>query len=233
MRATSPTKAPIFWISAPNRRAPMAACSRSPLAEEQARLAPVLPARGGTRRAGLDRHHEGRGRRLGARTPAPRSSTTSGACSAIPTWRAWSPRMTCRSSSCTTASRPSPGSTSWPMSPPSSPARSPSPMRAGIARNRIVLDPGIGFGKTPEQSLTVHRPAGEPARASACRFWSAPRASASSARSFASEPDQRLGGSIAAHLLAVQNGAAIIRTHDVAPTLQALRIAAALRQAGP
>jgi dihydropteroate synthase len=43
-----------------------------------------------------------------------------------------------------------------------------------------------------------------------------------------SQPQQRLGGSIAAHLLAVQNGAAIIRTHDVAETVQALRVAAAL-----
>ena len=43
-----------------------------------------------------------------------------------------------------------------------------------------------------------------------------------------SEPHQRLGGSIAAHLLAVQNGAAIIRAHDVAETVQAMRVAAAI-----
>ena len=41
-----------------------------------------------------------------------------------------------------------------------------------------------------------------------------------------SEPQQRLGGSIAAHLLAAQNGAKIIRAHDVAETVQALRVAA-------
>ena len=41
-------------------------------------------------------------------------------------------------------------------------------------------------------------------------------------------PDQRLGGSIAAHVIAMANGAAIIRTHDVAETVQALRVAAAI-----
>jgi dihydropteroate synthase len=42
---------------------------------------------------------------------------------------------------------------------------------------------------------------------------------------------QRLGGSLAAHLAAVENGAAIIRAHDVAPTVQALAVAAAIRAA--
>jgi dihydropteroate synthase len=43
-----------------------------------------------------------------------------------------------------------------------------------------------------------------------------------------SEPDQRLGGSIAAHLVAAKAGANIIRTHDVWETVQALRVAAAI-----
>ena len=42
-------------------------------------------------------------------------------------------------------------------------------------------------------------------------------------------PLERIGGSLAAHLLAVRNGAAIIRTHDVAETIQAIRVDAALR----
>ena len=45
-----------------------------------------------------------------------------------------------------------------------------------------------------------------------------------------SEPHQRLGGSIAAHLMAAQRGARIIRTHDVAETVQALRVAAAIEE---
>jgi dihydropteroate synthase len=45
------------------------------------------------------------------------------------------------------------------------------------------------------------------------------------------EPSERLGGSLAAHLIAVENGAAIIRAHDVAPTVQALAVAAAIGRA--
>jgi dihydropteroate synthase len=43
-----------------------------------------------------------------------------------------------------------------------------------------------------------------------------------------SEPHQRLGGSIAAHLIAAKGGARIIRTHDVSDTIQALRVTAAI-----
>jgi len=46
-----------------------------------------------------------------------------------------------------------------------------------------------------------------------------------------SPPDDRIGGSIASHLLAVANGAAIIRAHDVKETVQALRVAAAIEAA--
>ncbi|MGB2658782.1 MAG: dihydropteroate synthase, partial [Pseudolabrys sp.] len=46
-----------------------------------------------------------------------------------------------------------------------------------------------------------------------------------------SAPDERIGGSIAAHLLAVQRGAAIVRVHDVAETVQALRVGAAIEGA--
>jgi dihydropteroate synthase len=102
--------------------------------------------------------------------------------------------------------------------------------RAGIARERIVLDPGIGFGKTPEQSLTCI------ARLDAWRGFGLPLLVGASRKRFIhsvvpSEPAERLGGSLAAHLLAVENGAAIIRVHDVAPTVQALAVAAAIRRA--
>ena len=46
-----------------------------------------------------------------------------------------------------------------------------------------------------------------------------------------SEPDERLAGSLAAHVVAVERGAAIVRAHDVAETVQALRVAAAIRSA--
>ncbi len=102
--------------------------------------------------------------------------------------------------------------------------------RAGIARQNIVLDPGIGFGKTPEQSIMAI------ARLAELKSFGLPLLLGASRKRFIDKvspapPDQRLGGSIAAHLLAVAGGAAIIRTHDVAETVQALRVAAAIRSA--
>ncbi|HEY1983613.1 MAG TPA: dihydropteroate synthase [Xanthobacteraceae bacterium] len=101
---------------------------------------------------------------------------------------------------------------------------------AGIGHNQIVLDPGIGFGKTAEQSITCL------ARLNAWRGFDLPLLVGASRKRFIhsitpSEPTERLGGSIAAHLLAVEHGAAIIRTHDVAPTLQSFAVAAAIRRA--
>ena len=101
---------------------------------------------------------------------------------------------------------------------------------AGIARQNIVLDPGIGFGKTPEQSLTAIARIGE------LKSFGLPLLVGASRKRFIDKvspaaPDERLGGSIAAHLLAVLGGAAIIRTHDVRETVQALRVAAAIRSA--
>ena len=102
--------------------------------------------------------------------------------------------------------------------------------RAGIGRNQVVLDPGIGFGKTPEQSLACI------ARLDAWRGFDLPLLVGASRKRFIdsvirSEPSERLGGSLAAHLLAVERGAAIIRAHDVAPTVQALAVATAIGRA--
>jgi dihydropteroate synthase len=100
---------------------------------------------------------------------------------------------------------------------------------AGISSDCIVLDPGIGFGKTPQQSMIVL------ARLAELRAFGLPLLVGASRKRFISsvmpsEPDQRLGGSIAAHLIAAQSGAQIIRAHDVAETVQALRVAAAIRE---
>jgi dihydropteroate synthase len=99
--------------------------------------------------------------------------------------------------------------------------------KAGIARDHIVLDPGIGFGKTPEQSMTAL------ARLDALSVFGLPILVGASRKRFIasvspSEPEGRLGGSIAAHVIAAQRGARIIRTHDVAATLQALRVTQAI-----
>jgi dihydropteroate synthase len=100
---------------------------------------------------------------------------------------------------------------------------------AGISRDHIVLDPGIGFGKTPEQSMTAL------ARLQELKSFGLPIMVGASRKRFISsvvpsEPHQRLGGSIAAHLIAAKAGAQIIRTHDVSETVQALRVAAAIEE---
>ena len=99
--------------------------------------------------------------------------------------------------------------------------------KAGIARGNIVLDPGIGFGKTAEQSMTAL------ARLDELKSFGLPLLVGASRKRFIasvnpSEPQQRLGGSIAAHLIAARRGARIIRAHDVAETVQALQLAAAI-----
>jgi dihydropteroate synthase len=102
--------------------------------------------------------------------------------------------------------------------------------KAGIARDQIVLDPGIGFGKTPEQSIVCL------GRLDAFRAFGLPLLVGASRKRFIdtvvpSMPDRRIGGSLAAHLVAAQAGAAILRAHDVAETVQALRVAAAIDSA--
>lgn len=99
--------------------------------------------------------------------------------------------------------------------------------KANIAPGNIVLDPGIGFGKTPEQSMTAI------ARLDDLNQFGLPLLVGASRKRFIStvspsEPHQRIGGSLAAHLLAAQRGAKIIRAHDVAETVQALRVASAI-----
>jgi dihydropteroate synthase len=99
--------------------------------------------------------------------------------------------------------------------------------KAGIGEGNIVLDPGIGFGKTQEQSMSVL------ARLDQFKGFGLPLLVGASRKRFIasvvpSEPQQRLGGSIAAHLIAARRGARIIRTHDVAETVQALLVAAAI-----
>jgi len=101
--------------------------------------------------------------------------------------------------------------------------------KAAIPRDRIVLDPGIGFGKTPEQSMACI------AKLEKFRSFGLPLLVGASRKRFIdsvtpAEPAERLGGSLAAHLIAAENGAAFIRTHDVAPTAQAFAVAAAIRR---
>jgi dihydropteroate synthase len=111
-------------------------------------------------------------------------------------------------------------------------ARAEAAIAAGVARERIWLDPGIGFGKTARHSLALLRnldrivALGYPVLVGASRKSAIARI----ARDRSAE-DQRLGGSIAVALAAARAGAAMIRVHDVAETRQALAVAAAIGQA--
>lgn len=96
--------------------------------------------------------------------------------------------------------------------------------KAGIAGDRIVIDPGIGFGKTLEHNLCLL------ARLDVLAARGYPVMIGVSRKSmFKSlldrEPGQRLPGSLAAAAIAVQRGAAIVRAHDVAATVDAVRVA--------
>jgi len=100
---------------------------------------------------------------------------------------------------------------------------------AGIARNRLVIDPGYGFNKTTAQNLSL--------LAAQQRLLSlgVPLLAGLSRKRCIAEitgrkVDERLAGSVAAHLLAVQRGARIVRVHDVAATVDALKIWQALEQ---
>jgi dihydropteroate synthase len=97
-------------------------------------------------------------------------------------------------------------------------------MAAGIARERITLDPGIGFGKSPAQNLLILN--------SLCALSDLgfPLLVGTSRKSFIGhitgrEPLDRLAGTIASNVLAANNGAAILRVHDVAAHHDALRVA--------
>ena len=102
---------------------------------------------------------------------------------------------------------------------------------AGVAEERIWVDPGIGFGKTLEQNLTLLRRVDELAE------LGRPVVVGASRKSFIGKIDgsdaaERLGGTIAASVLAVEGGAEVLRVHDVAALAQALRMAEAIREPG-
>ena len=104
---------------------------------------------------------------------------------------------------------------------------------SGVQANRIVLDPGIGFGKTIEQNLSLLQrqsellSLGHPLMAGWSRKGTLGKLVAIQGQ--APEPQDRVGASMAAALIAVQNGATVLRVHDVRETVQALRVWWALK----
>ena len=99
---------------------------------------------------------------------------------------------------------------------------------AGVARERIAIDPGIGFGKTIEHNLELLRRLPELAELGYPVVVGVSRKRFIGEITGVGEPSERLGGSIAAALLAVERGAAVVRVHDVEATVQALAVAEAL-----
>ncbi|MEM9557771.1 MAG: dihydropteroate synthase [Acidobacteriota bacterium] len=94
----------------------------------------------------------------------------------------------------------------------------------GIDRRRIVLDPGIGFGKTAEQNLALMHHAGTLRRHGHGVLVGASRKSFIAAVAGEAPPDQRLGGSLAVAAWCARIGVDIVRVHDVAATVQLLRV---------
>ena len=105
-------------------------------------------------------------------------------------------------------------------------------LRSGIEKDKIIIDPGIGFGKRLQDNLQIL------ARFREFLQLQVPVMVGASRKSFIgnihpvdSPAEERLGGSLAAALVAVLAGAAIVRCHDVRPTVEALRVLDAIRNA--
>lgn len=102
--------------------------------------------------------------------------------------------------------------------------------KAGLKRERIVLDPGIGFGKSFPQNLAAIRRLGE------LRVLGLPILLGTSRKSLIgkvieTKPSERLPGTIASNVIGSMAGVEIVRVHDVAAHVQALRVAEAIRDA--
>jgi dihydropteroate synthase len=108
-------------------------------------------------------------------------------------------------------------------------ARIDAAVAAGIPRERIAIDPGIGFGKTAEGNLRLLRELGALAGLGHPVMVGASRKSFIGRLVRAPDAADRTAGSIAAALGAVQRGAHIVRVHDVAETVQALAVWRALQ----
>ncbi len=101
---------------------------------------------------------------------------------------------------------------------------------AGIRRDRILIDPGFGFGKTLEHNLLLLKHLGEFRQLGAVLLVGLSRKSMIGKLLHDAPPGERLYGSLAAAVIAAWQGAHILRVHDVRETAQALQICAAVMQ---
>ncbi len=103
-------------------------------------------------------------------------------------------------------------------------------VKSGIAHNNIIIDPGIGFGKRPEHNITILRQLND------FKCLNLPIMVGTSRKSFINEvlelsdeqnftkSDSKLAGTLVTLIIAVINGANIIRVHDVRETIQAIKM---------
>jgi dihydropteroate synthase len=112
-------------------------------------------------------------------------------------------------------------------------ARAEVAIAAGVARGRIWLDPGIGFGKTLAHNLALTARLDRLVGLDFPVLYAASRKRTIAAIDpTASDPMDRLGGSLALALEGAARGASMVRVHDVRETVQALKVRAAVVEAG-
>lgn len=96
---------------------------------------------------------------------------------------------------------------------------------AGVAEDSIAIDPGIGFGKTVEHNLMILKRLGEFNKLGFPVCVGTSRKSFIGCVSGQARPSERLAGTIASSVIAIINGASIVRVHDVKEAVQASRVA--------
>jgi dihydropteroate synthase len=102
---------------------------------------------------------------------------------------------------------------------------------SGISRDKIIVDPGIGFGKSIAENLAITNHLALFHALGCPLLYGASRKRMIGAIDGEAEANDRLGGSIALHMRAVELGANIVRVHDVRETMQAVKTWRALRDA--
>ncbi|MBY4703841.1 MULTISPECIES: dihydropteroate synthase [Ralstonia] len=102
-------------------------------------------------------------------------------------------------------------------------------LAAGVAAERISLDPGFGFGKTPDHNLTMLNRLAQFEQIGLPLLAGLSRKSTLGAVLGGRPPAERITASVAAALLAAERGAFIVRVHDVRPTVEALQVWWAMR----
>ena len=105
--------------------------------------------------------------------------------------------------------------------------------QAGVPRQQIVIDPGFGFGKSVDHNLALLRHLGQFNALGVPVLAGLSRKSTIGRIIGRDDPKDRIHGSVAAALIAAQNGATILRVHDVAATRDALAVLAAVQAAAP